>query len=108
MRYQLSHDRIVRERERREITGVPSASWYRLMTAGQAPRPIPLGPRSVGWRMSALQSWIRAQDGRRDTWQLLGGVAARAIEKIGGQSEHGVSGTAGQRAARHAATEEVS
>ena len=35
-------DRFVRERERKEITGVPTSSWYEMMAGGAAPRPVNL------------------------------------------------------------------
>jgi prophage regulatory protein len=59
-------DRVCRERERREITGIPVSSWYVLQDAGLAPRPIPLSPKAVGWLHSELQAWVAAQKAKRD------------------------------------------
>jgi prophage regulatory protein len=59
-------DRVVREAERHKITGVPPSSWYPLQNQGIAPRPIPLGPRSVGWLLSELEAWVEAQTAKRD------------------------------------------
>jgi prophage regulatory protein len=60
-------DRIVREAERRVITGVPTSGWYVMQAKGTAPKPVRLGPRSVGWLLSELQGWIAAQRAKRDT-----------------------------------------
>ena len=59
-------DRIVREAERRVITGVPTSGWYVMQAKGTAPKPVRLGPRSVGWLLSELEGWIAAQRAKRD------------------------------------------
>ena len=59
-------DRIVREAERKAITGVPTSGWYVMQAKGTAPKPVRLGPRSVGWLLSELQGWIAAQRAKRD------------------------------------------
>lgn len=43
----LRQERIVRERERREITGVSTSSWYALQQQGLAPRPVPIGVAAI-------------------------------------------------------------
>lgn len=53
-------DRIVREPERRLITGRSSAQWWRDERSGKAPRRIKLGDNAVGWRLSELKSWLAA------------------------------------------------
>lgn len=50
--------RIVREAERRVLTGVPRVSWYRLELAGQAPVGRQLTPNTKGWLLSEIQEWI--------------------------------------------------
>jgi prophage regulatory protein len=47
-------NRLVRERERKEITGVPCSTWYGMQAAGLAPRPVKIGASSVGWPLSEL------------------------------------------------------
>jgi len=77
-------DRIVREPERRQITGIPTSSWYALQAKGWAPRPFPLTARSVGWSLNELTEWIEARKAKRaDTWQALGGAAACVVRKLG-------------------------
>jgi predicted DNA-binding transcriptional regulator AlpA len=77
-------DGICREAERRAITGVPTSSWYALQEKGLAPKPVRLGPRSVGWPRALLLSWVEARVSEsEDAWQLLGDAAARVVEKAG-------------------------
>jgi predicted DNA-binding transcriptional regulator AlpA len=78
-------DGICRETERRIITGVPRSSWYALQEKGLAPKPVRLGPRSVGWARAALLSWVEARiaDVGEGAWQPLGAVAQRIIDKAG-------------------------
>jgi predicted DNA-binding transcriptional regulator AlpA len=77
-----AHDRAVREPERREITGVPTSTWYELQAAGLAPKPFPIGDRIVGWSFNELTEWVEAQKAKRgETWCPLGAAAARVVEK---------------------------
>lgn len=60
-------ERFIREPERASITGLPRVSWNRLEDEGQAPKRIPIGPRTIAWKLSTLQEWIVAvSDG--GTW----------------------------------------
>lgn len=54
-------DRIVREKERRSITGRSPASWWRDERAGRAPLRVQIGPGAVGWRLSELVAWLEAR-----------------------------------------------
>jgi predicted DNA-binding transcriptional regulator AlpA len=75
-------DGIAREAERRVITGVPTSSWYALQEKGLAPKPVRLGPHSVGWPRQELFAWCEQRlIERGDTWQSLGDAAARVVEK---------------------------
>lgn len=42
-------DRLVRERERQEITGVTQSTWYEQIAAGLAPPPIKLGRSAAAY-----------------------------------------------------------
>jgi prophage regulatory protein len=53
-------DRIVREKERKELTGRSSASWWRDEQAGIAPKRIQIGQNAVGWRLSELMAWLES------------------------------------------------
>lgn len=47
-------DRIVREPERRQLTGNPTSTWYELEKDGLVPPPVRLGKYAVGWPLSEL------------------------------------------------------
>ncbi|WP_283809519.1 helix-turn-helix transcriptional regulator [Bradyrhizobium brasilense] len=51
-------DPILRLATVKETTGLSRSTIYRMMDAGQFPRPLRLGPGSVGWRTSAVVGWI--------------------------------------------------
>ena len=57
---------IVKRPEVEAATGLSRSSLYRLAAAGQFPRPIKLGPRSVGWRADELAAWIEQRTAERD------------------------------------------
>ena len=63
---EMNTDRFVRERERRELTGVPTSTWYEMMGVGQAPRPVKIGPRAVAWVDSELAEWRATRIAERD------------------------------------------
>ena len=91
-------DGIAREPERRAITGVPTSSWYALQDQGLAPRPVPLGPRSVGWFRRELLDFCEQQRAKRDAgdpWQKLGDVAGegRREGEAGRAAQHRASRT---------------
>jgi len=58
--------RLIRERERARITGVPRSTWYLKMQQGLAPKPVPLGKHAVAWVESELVEWVETQIARRD------------------------------------------
>ncbi len=47
-------NRLIREPERRELTGIPTSSWYELIRDGLATPGVRLGRYSVGWPASEL------------------------------------------------------
>ena len=55
--------RIVRERERRAITGIPTSSWYQIPNR---PASVPLGPRAVGWVLGELLQFNAERIAERD------------------------------------------
>ena len=52
-------ERMVRERERREITGLCRTTTYELEKRGTATRRVELTGGRVGWRHSELEAWIK-------------------------------------------------
>lgn len=55
-------DRMLRNPEVLELTGVSNATLYRWIKEGHFPAPVKLGPNSVGWRESALQEWLDSRE----------------------------------------------
>ncbi len=51
-------DRILRLKAVLERTGLSRSSVYRRISDGSFPHQVQLGPRSTGWRESAIQHWI--------------------------------------------------
>lgn len=54
-------DRIVREHERKAITGLSRSQAARLEREGLFPRRRKLGKNSVGWLLSELETWISSR-----------------------------------------------
>jgi len=51
-------DRIIREPECRELTGLSRTRRYELEQLGEFPRRVKLSTRASGWRLSAILEWI--------------------------------------------------
>lgn len=54
-------ERLLRMVEVERQTGVSRAQLYRLIAAGEFPRPVPLYGRSKAWPESLVQAWISAR-----------------------------------------------
>jgi prophage regulatory protein len=60
--------RLVRETERRWITGVPTSTCYLLMKQGRFPLPVKLyGTRAVAWVYDELVEWNQSRIDERAT-----------------------------------------
>lgn len=57
--------RILRLAEVMARTGLSRTTIYERMAEGRFPRPVPLGPRSVGWIESELEAWFRERIAER-------------------------------------------
>lgn len=57
---------ILRRREVQARTGLGRSTIYDGIQAGTFPRPIQLGPRSVGWIESEVTAWLVARIAVRD------------------------------------------
>jgi prophage regulatory protein len=79
----MAMDRIVRMPELRAVTGLSSATIYRLIAKGAFPQAVVLGANSRGWRASAVASWL---DGLEDAGPLS---AAAAPEPEGAAPRRG-------------------
>ena len=49
---------ILRRKQVEARTGLARSTIYGHIKAGAFPRPIPLGPRAVGWLESDVSNWI--------------------------------------------------
>lgn len=50
-------DRFLKRQEVERLVGYSKASIYRLIDAGEFPKPIALNPRCVRWRESDVVAW---------------------------------------------------
>jgi prophage regulatory protein len=54
-------DYILRRTAVERMVGLSRSTIYQMMSTGAFPKPIRIGKRAVGWKKSAIASWI---DGR--------------------------------------------
>jgi prophage regulatory protein len=50
-------DRIIRERECLQLTGLSRTTRWRLERHGQFPRRRHISPNGVGWLLSEIEAW---------------------------------------------------
>ncbi|WP_319749924.1 AlpA family transcriptional regulator [Pseudomonas aeruginosa] len=58
--------RIIRLNDVIGTTGLARSTIYKLIGAGEFPKPVPLIGRSVGWVESEVHEWIQARIAQRD------------------------------------------
>lgn len=56
---------IVRRPEACRLTGLSQSTLWRLVKSGDAPKPVQLSPRVVGWLRCELENWIAARAASR-------------------------------------------
>jgi prophage regulatory protein len=54
-------DRIVRETERRQITGIARTTAWVLEKRGLFPCRVELTGGRVGWRLGELEAWVKSR-----------------------------------------------
>lgn len=57
----LTPDRIVRERECKQLTGLARTTRYMMEKAGNFPPRRQLGGRSMGWMLSEVSEWLNSR-----------------------------------------------
>ena len=62
--------RVLRLEEVCELVGLARSTIYAKVSAGGFPPPIRLGSRSVGWRLSDLDRWLKAPERRWDPTEV--------------------------------------
>lgn len=60
----INNDRVVREKECRELTGLCRATRFLWEKKGKFPVRRNLGGRSIGWLLSEIQEWQNSQTKR--------------------------------------------
>jgi predicted DNA-binding transcriptional regulator AlpA len=58
--------KLIRERQRRELTGVSRASWWRFERDGYAPKRFHLSPGIAVWDEEEIVAWLEARKAERD------------------------------------------
>ncbi|WP_319550376.1 AlpA family phage regulatory protein [Desulfogranum marinum] len=56
-------DQIYRRKEVLKMIGISNSTLYEWISAGDFPKSIKMGKRSVGWLESDLNNWIESKRG---------------------------------------------
>ncbi len=54
-------DRILRQKDVQDITGLSRSTIYRHVNAGTFPAPIQLTDRLIGWHSTIISDWVAAR-----------------------------------------------
>ncbi|MDP8607189.1 helix-turn-helix transcriptional regulator [Serratia marcescens] len=57
----ITAERVIREVECRQLTGICRTTRYMMEKAGKFPARRKLGGRAVGWLLSEIQVWQQSQ-----------------------------------------------
>ena len=60
-------DRVLRWREFRGRIGLSRATIWRMVRSGGFPKPVVLGPQSVGWLEREVNAWLATRAALRET-----------------------------------------
>jgi len=60
-----AHDRILRDQDVRDRTGLSRTTRWRLIRAEKFPKPVNLTEHAVGWRESAIDGWLASREQAR-------------------------------------------
>ena len=59
-------DEIARRPKVESVPGLACSTIYEQMKKGTFPKPIKLGERAVGWRMSEINAWLEQRIAERE------------------------------------------
>ena len=59
-------DEVWRRPKVESVTGLACSTIYEQMKKGTFPKPIKLGERAVGWRMSEVNAWLEQRIAERE------------------------------------------
>lgn len=54
--------KILRRNEVENLIGLSRSAIYAAMDKGTFPRPIKLGARAVGWKLTDILAWLEARE----------------------------------------------
>ena len=52
------HSKILRRKDLEAMIGLSRSTIYKLISENMFPKPVKLGPRAVGWRLSDIEDWL--------------------------------------------------
>jgi prophage regulatory protein len=55
-------DRILREDEVRDRTGLSRTTRWRLIRTEKFPKPVKLTEHAIGWRESSIEAWLASRE----------------------------------------------
>ena len=62
-----TRDRVQRWQEVRDRIGLSRSTVWRKVCSGTFPKPVPLGPQSVGWLETEVSAWLASRVALRET-----------------------------------------
>jgi prophage regulatory protein len=62
----MSSDEILRRPAVIKKTGLPTSTLYAKIVAGEFPKPVNIGERSVGWFAGEVDAWLEQRRAERD------------------------------------------
>ena len=62
----MSHFKVIKLAQVKELTTFSSATIYRLIEKGEFPRQLKLAERSSGWLLEDIYNWIEEKKDARD------------------------------------------
>lgn len=54
--------RVLRRPDVEQLVGLRRSAIYAAVQDGTFPKPVRLGPRAVGWRVTDLRAWLKSRE----------------------------------------------
>ena len=55
------HSQILRRKDVEAMIGLSRSTIYKLISQDMFPKPVQLGTRAVGWRLSDIEDWLNTR-----------------------------------------------
>ena len=55
------HSQILRRKDVEAMIGLSRSTIYKLISQEMFPKPVQLGRRAVGWRLSDIEAWLNTR-----------------------------------------------